>query len=184
MSRRLPRESRSIDRHVRLHHYLMDTAAWKSLPAAARAIYVGLARHYNSKNNGRIGYSVRQASKDTNVSPDTASRMLNLLQERGFTALMKKGAFNRKARHATEWRLTEYICDVTGQMPSKEFARWRPDGNLEHGTTSRTDRSFPSDHSVIPIGQNKTGHLSYGTTTRTVEPSTCPTRRTLIGNQG
>jgi hypothetical protein len=33
-------------------------------------------------------------------------------------------AFNRKALHATEWRLTWWGCDVTGRLPSKKFMSW------------------------------------------------------------
>ena len=73
--RRRP-EERRIDRHVRLYHWVMDTPAWKSLPAAAMAIYIGLLRQYRGNNNGRIGYSARQAADDANNSRDTAWRML------------------------------------------------------------------------------------------------------------
>jgi hypothetical protein len=37
---------------------------------------------------------------------------------------MTKGAFSRKAPHASEWRLTWWGCDVTGELPSKKFMRW------------------------------------------------------------
>jgi hypothetical protein len=178
------REARKQDRHIRLYYWFMDTAAWKSLPATAKVIYVGLIRHYNGSNNGRIGYSVRQAAHDAKVSPDTAWRMFGLLQDRGFIVLMTKGAFSRKERHATEWRLTEYMCDVTGTIPSKEFTRWQLPQNLEHSTSHRTEQSDYKYRSVLPIGQNKTETPSYGPTTSTVEPFICPTTSTLIVNQG
>jgi len=38
---------------------------------------------------------------------------------------MTKGAFSRKAPHATEWRLTWWSCDVTGELASKKFMNWR-----------------------------------------------------------
>ena len=37
---------------------------------------------------------------------------------------MAKGAFSRKAPHATEWRLTWWSCDVTGELASKKFMSW------------------------------------------------------------
>jgi hypothetical protein len=91
------KEQRKIDRYVALFHWMMDTPAWKTLPPAARAIYVGLARHYNSRNNGRIGYSVRQAAQDANVNKNTAHRMLSLLQER-FHCPNDKGRVQLKAK--------------------------------------------------------------------------------------
>jgi hypothetical protein len=38
---------------------------------------------------------------------------------------MTKGAFSRKTMHATEWRLTWWTCDVTGELPSKKFMSGR-----------------------------------------------------------
>jgi hypothetical protein len=49
------------------------------------------------------------------------------LQARGFIVPMKKGAFSLKRKHATEWRLTEFPCDMTHAPASKEFARWTPE---------------------------------------------------------
>ena len=45
------------------------------------------------------------------------------LQERGFIVAMTKGRFKLK-RQATEWRLTEFRCDVTGQSASRDFETW------------------------------------------------------------
>src|SRR6516225_3601240 len=64
-------EKRRIDRHVRLYHWLMRSEAWKNLPAISRALYAELARHYYGSNNGKIGYSVRQAAEDLQVCTDT-----------------------------------------------------------------------------------------------------------------
>lgn len=130
-------EKRKADRHVRLYHWLMRSPAWKSLPGQARALYAELARHYNGSNNGRIGYSVRQAADDLQIAPGTASRHFRILNERGFIEPMKKGAFSLKKRHATEWRMTEFTCDVTGKPPTKDFMRWQPDQNSELGIRNR-----------------------------------------------
>jgi hypothetical protein len=56
-----------------------------------------------------------------------------LLQDRGFIVIMTNGAFSRKNRHATEWRLTEFNCDVTNALPTWEFARWRESQNTVPG---------------------------------------------------
>ena len=34
-----------------------------------------------------------------------------------------------KKRHASEWRLTAFGCDVTSALPTKDFMRWTPDKN-------------------------------------------------------
>src|SRR5438067_1882157 len=113
-------------RHVRIMHFMMDTAAWKSLDATARAIYLDMARRYAGpdSNNGRLPYSVREAATELRIGKSTASRALLALINRGFIVAMRRGAFSFKERHATEWRLTEFPSDVSRDLPTKDFARW------------------------------------------------------------
>jgi len=120
--------SKGEGRHVRLYHWLIKSTAWKHLGALERAVYVEIVMRYagEGSNNGRLAYSVREAADSFRVSKATASRALRRLEEIGFIACVIKGGFNRKNRHATEWRLTEFRCDVTGDMASKDFMRWQP----------------------------------------------------------
>ncbi len=113
-------------RHVRLYHWLMDTPAWHSLDAVARAVYVHIASRYAGpgSNNGRIPYSVREAAAELHIGKSTASRALQRLEERGFLVATQRGGFNCKIRHSSEWRLTEFGCDVTGELATKDFAKW------------------------------------------------------------
>ena len=111
------------ERYVRLTHRMMQTQAWRSLDGVARAIYLELAALYNGRNNGSVGLSVRQAAQAVGVSKATAARAMLLLQDRGFIAAVSKGRFDR-SRHATEWRLTEFKCDLTGQPASRDFDLW------------------------------------------------------------
>ena len=143
------------DRHVRLYHWVMRSPAWRALPATSRALYAELARHYHGTNNGKIGYSARQAAKDLRISTKTASRHFRLLTDRGFIEPMKKGAFSLKERHATEWRMTEFVCDVTGRAPTKDFMRWQPGQNLEHGVPGDTN-GVPGDTSTVVVMTPKT----------------------------
>jgi len=129
--------SKKAARHVRLYHWMMATPAWKSLNGNQRAIYVEIAARYDGSNNGRIPYSVREAAQALHIGKATAARDLIVLEERGFIVVMVRGAFNVKLKLATEWRLTEFNCDVTGALPTKAFAKWSPK-NSEHGLT--TDR--------------------------------------------
>ncbi|QCJ89604.1 hypothetical protein DAA61_14570 [Bradyrhizobium sp. WBAH33] len=104
---------------------MMLTEAWGSLDANARAIYIELARLYHGPgtNNGRIGFSVRQAAEAIHVSKDTAAKAMRQLQDRGFIVATSKGQFAQK-RQATRWRLTEFRCDVSGQPESRAFEHW------------------------------------------------------------
>ena len=115
-------------RFVQLFHWMLNSPAWKDLDANARAIYVGLTRRYNGSNNGRIAYSVRQAAADLKISKDTAARAFRSLKDHGFIVCERRGAFQWKVRHASEYRLTVYESDVAktyaDKLATKEFRRW------------------------------------------------------------
>src|SRR5438094_2962413 len=130
MAFRAPRNGRSgkSPRHVRLYHYMLESEAWRSLAAIDRAIYIEIASRYAgpSSNNGRIPYSIGEAAASLKIGRATACGSIERLQERGFIQCVKQGAFSLKTKHASEWRLTEFACDVTHELASKDFMRWRP----------------------------------------------------------
>ena len=106
---------------VQLHYYLLDSKAWHRLSATARAGYIELARLYNGVNNGKLAMSARRLAELIPCNKDTAARILNELESQGFIDVMKVGAFHRKDRIASEYRLACYRCDVTGEPPSRRF---------------------------------------------------------------
>lgn len=126
MKRRTPDKKA---RHVRLYHWLMQSPAWHSLSISQRCIYIEIASRYGgvNSNNGKIHYSVREAADELRIGKSKAAFDLQVLQERGFIVATTKGAFNVKLKRATEWRLTEFPCDVTHQMPTKDFMKWLPE---------------------------------------------------------
>ena len=139
----MARKSRSRNhqpRHVRIHHYMMETPAWKSLGVTERAMYVDIASRYAGpgSNNGRIHYSVREAAERLQIGKSTAARALEILADRGFIVAEKRGAFSLKARHATEWRLTEFASDIGSDFATKEFVRWRPEDKIRYPERDRT----------------------------------------------
>lgn len=105
---------------------MLNSLAWKALKASSRAVYVVLAQRYNGSNNGRIALSARDAADLCNINKDTATKAFRELIELGFIECATPGGFSRKVRHATEWRLTQHRCDLTGALPTKAFVRWRP----------------------------------------------------------
>jgi DNA-binding transcriptional regulator YhcF (GntR family) len=129
---------------IMIDGYIMRSAAWKALTANERASYLEVKWRYDGLNNGRIGLGCRELAEAIGVSKDTAKRSLDNLQAKGFIAMMKRSGFNVKNRAATEWRLTEYKCDVTGQLSTKDFMRW----TAEEKNTVR-----PQGHTVRPQGQ-------------------------------
>ena len=163
--------SKQAPRHVRLYHWMMDKPAWQSLSGNQRALYVAISARYNGSNNGRIHFSDREAARAVHVSKSTAARGLAVLAERGFIVAVTRGGFNvkNKEAQATEWRLTEFNCDVTGALPSKEFATWssecisrshhedtnvppvRPERPSGETDISRTGPERPSGDTVKPV---------------------------------
>jgi DNA-binding transcriptional MocR family regulator len=113
---------------------MTDSAAWHDLNAVARSVYCEMAKRYagDGSNNGRIPYSIREAATELRISRTTASRALNLLEDHGFIVAVAKGAFSLKKRHATEWRLTEFPCDVTHALPTKDFMRWQLSAKIQN----------------------------------------------------
>jgi hypothetical protein len=116
-------------RFVQLFHWMLNSEAWKDLNSVARSIYVELTFRYNGSNNGRIGYSARQAAHDLKISKDTAARGLRSLEQHGFVVVEKRGAFHCKIRHASEYRLTIYDSDIAtnfaDKLATKECMRWQ-----------------------------------------------------------
>jgi hypothetical protein len=124
--------SKGEGRYIALRHWLYDSQAFRSLSAGARGVYLMLQRRYAGpgSNNGSIPLSIREVADEFHVGKSTAHGYFIELQERGFVEVVIRGTFTRKDRRATEWRLTEYPCDLTDDMPSKLFMRWQPGNNF------------------------------------------------------
>lgn len=110
--------------HIRLYHWILRSDGFRALSCAARCVLIEIAYGYHGNNNGRLGLSVRTAAHRCRLARGTASRAFRELQEVGFIECMAKGAFSLKSRHASEWRLTWLPCNVTGDLPRKQFMRW------------------------------------------------------------
>jgi len=114
-------------RHVRLYMSMTNTHAWRDLNCYARAGYFEISSRYGGpdSNNGRIPYSGREMAANLNVSRPTAWRVFRDLQDHGFIVLMKAGRYGRKRRYAAEWRLTEFQCDITGELATHVYRQWQ-----------------------------------------------------------
>lgn len=113
------RSKGSLSDFVPLERYIMRSTAWRSLTPVARAVYSEVGFHFTGENNGRIVISVRGMAASLGISKDTAARTLQILEERGFIDIVKRGAFSMKQRHASEYRITAFRCDVTGAFRAK-----------------------------------------------------------------
>jgi hypothetical protein len=141
-------------KHVRIYHYMSKTPAWKSLNGNERATYLLLAERYMGSNNGKIPFSVREVAAELDLSLSTAKQCLDRLRARGFIVVMKKGAFSMKRRHATEWRLTEHVCHVSGHGPTGEYRDWRPTPEIQNTVTVAEADSSPRVTDVTKISRD------------------------------
>lgn len=111
-------------RHVRLHHWLIQSKAYKDLSVGARALLVELYALYNGDNNGDLFLSTREAGARLRISKSSAWRLFAELENLGFIRPRERGAFSLKSRHATTWILTEFA--FAGQLATKDFMREQP----------------------------------------------------------
>jgi hypothetical protein len=142
----------SNDRYLQLHHFMLKTEAWLALSAPARAVYIQIGFRYNGANNGKIAYSVRDAASECDINKDTASRAFKELVARGFIEERRHGALSKKTRIASEWRLTAYKCDLTGEFKTCAFMHR---GGPEHsGYTPQKRGPLPGTSRPSPVRIN------------------------------
>jgi hypothetical protein len=148
--------------------YILRSPAWRALSSNDKAAYLELKWRYDGLNNGRIGLGCRELAEALHSSKDTALRVLESLMEKGFVAKAKASGFNVKNRTATEWRLTEYTCDVSGQLPTKDFMRWEAKENPQ--AHQKDAQAHQKDSNGIARRQNN----PHRRTTGTVRPIPAP----------
>jgi hypothetical protein len=127
-------------RFIALPHYMLRSAAWKTLPANAVKVLLHIWERHNGINNGEISYSVREA-EEIGLSKDQAARALEECISRGFLAITRDSAFSVKTKAARLWRLTAE--PFRGERATKEFMRW---SEQTHDRTSATVKSKTQSH--------------------------------------
>lgn len=163
MSNRFKRKGKS--KFIMIEGYVKLSAAWKALTPAERNGYIEVKWRYDGTNNGRIGLGCRELGDELNLGRTAANNVLNGLIEKGFIAKAKPSAFHVKNRAVTEWRLTEYRCDVTGELPTKEFMKW---GAKKKQQSSQADtQSAQADKPPVKTTEN----VVHSPLRRTVRPN-------------
>lgn len=150
---------------IMIEGYIMRSPAWSALTPNEKTAYLELKWRYDGLNNGRIGLGCRELAEALKSSKNTAQRSLDRLVERGFIAKAKPSGFNVKNRMATEWRLTEYACDVSGHLATKDFTRWKPP-EIKTQSHQEDTQSHQRDDAPLQNGKN----YPHSPTTGTVRP--------------
>jgi hypothetical protein len=148
---------------------LLTHSVWIEQQPAARVIFIDVCKRHNGRNNGEIGYGVAAGAKAANVSPATANRRLNELQERGLLKLRKEGSFNIKDRQkqTREWEITIY--PVAGRPPSINLAFGGRRIKVEHwllDSAAYSALSNPAKCTLFELMRrhdgNNNGDISFG----------------------
>ncbi len=135
------RSRRALSPFIALERYIKASPAWQSLSLAARCTYLEFLDLYTGDNNGKLAMSAKMLAARLHLGRATAGRAISELEAKGFIEVVRQGSFSVKHgdRRATEWRLTRYPCNVTGETGSKAFMRWQG-GKMHFAVSSqRTD---------------------------------------------
>ncbi|WP_247872611.1 MarR family transcriptional regulator [Brucella sp. 2280] len=159
MANKYKRKGKS--KFIMIEGYVKRSPAWKALTPIERSAYLEVKWRFDGMNNGRIGLGCRELADELGMSRNTADRALDRLAEIGFIAKAKPSAFNVKNRSVTEWRLTEYRCDVTGELPTKDFMRWEPKEKTQSHPRDTQSRGW--DCCTKNKGQNTLHSVTHGT---------------------
>jgi len=148
---------------------LLTHSVWIEQQPAARVIFIDVCKRHNGRNNGEIGYGVAAGAKAANVSPATANRRLNELQEGGLLKLRREGSFNIKDRQkqTREWEITIY--PVAGRPPSINLASGGRRIKVEHwllNSAAYSALSNPAKCTLFELMRrhdgNNNGDISFG----------------------
>jgi len=122
------RKRRSVPRFSSLHHRLLKSHAWHDLKPLERCGYIEIAQLYDAINNGRLAMSARRLAGLIPCNKDTALIILRNLEDAGFIEAVKVGRYTKKEeeRMACEFRLTDFRCDVTHELPSRRYNPQHP----------------------------------------------------------
>jgi hypothetical protein len=117
-------------RFVRLDHYLLESAAYRSLSPNARSLLVELSMIDNGSNNGAIWLSVKDASaRIGNANLQSVSAAFRELETAGFIRLTRDAHFRVKASgtaRARCWRLTWLAVPAASMAPTNEWKTYDP----------------------------------------------------------
>jgi hypothetical protein len=106
----------------------MDTPAWRALSHGARSLFVALkgkVYYRDSRINGRIWLSQRDARKQLNSSTNSIARWYRELQHYGFIVQTRGGSLGVDGKgRAPHWRLTELDTPFLQEPATKDYLKW------------------------------------------------------------
>ena len=150
-----------------MYEWEMALPAWRMMSAHGRCLVLELRRKYNTRNNGEIVMSVREAAELLHCNKDTAHRALREVQAKGWAIPTQMGHFDQKTnKTATTWRITNQPIGLGLDTPeTKEYARWQPEPKKQN--------AVPKFRTACPTDGDRCGKNGPKISDRT--PPNCPT---------
>jgi hypothetical protein len=121
---------KSKRRFLQLFTNVERSTAYHALSIGARCTLIELLDKYAGCNNGMISMGVRDLEVRLKCSRRGAGGYLHELDDAGLARPTRVGAW--RGKQATQWRLTFYRCDLTGELP---VTHWEPRSEGTTGTT-------------------------------------------------
>lgn len=119
--------------HVRLHHWWMESEAYRDLKPVARCLMHELMRLAGRDKNGQVSLGRRRAASILKANPRTVTTAYAELVEHGFLVLTKHEDWQRGTER--EWRVTVLPCNK--QEPTHDWKQWQPGHPVRHPPRKR-----------------------------------------------
>lgn len=131
-----PANRRLAKPHARIYAHWRELPAWRVLSCAARCLLVEMLMEYRPGNNGGLQWSVRRAASALGVGKQSAATALAELEKAGWITVQRIGALGG-GNAPTEYALTMYVNDATGEEATRAFERWEPSAPPVRARASR-----------------------------------------------
>ena len=124
---------RNHGQFVAIPYSMIEHLSYKALSPDAKCVLIEIHLGFHGHNNGRVGFSIRQAAKCLNSEKGKATKAMDQLQKYGFIICHAQSSFNMKTKRSHEWEIT--FQPMPNGPPSHNRKK------LKHGSISDTDAS-------------------------------------------
>lgn len=163
MATRSSKRDAKVSPHIRFYWWELESVAFRSLSPVTRCVLLELKALYNGLNNGSLFLSAREAGRRVGVGKTKAWEALRELQDKGFIRAVERGAFSWKAAarrgDATCWLLTEFPPGAEKGVGSRDFMRWKSNGD---GAGKSSSRSADANALSAPVNDASAGANTRG----------------------
>jgi hypothetical protein len=128
-------------RFIQLYSNVKRSEAYHSLSVIARAMLIEVLDRYTGINNGMIAMSCRDGADALGCSRGAAANALRELDDACLIRPVTGGVW--RGKRATEWRLTFYCCDKTGELP---VTSWKERAKCPPGWTQEASKVHRDGH--------------------------------------